>query len=756
MKRIISLFLIFVMISMCANAQALYWREKEEIVTGGIKLKNIQRFYGDYALNINCITVDLKNKNLSLELLKHSDGIDKTQTVMDFAKNEEDVVVAMNADFFSAYKNDQNFSLGIEVKDGKLLQSHINANMAAGLLKDNSLLLSYFALDSEITAQNGEKMAVTHINKPTDYYGALLMYTADFNGGVSPFFPEGISVVTIQDGKVTAKGISLGGTVSIPDNGYILAINDSMTPFLEHNFNVGDEVAFKLEANPTLDDVKTAFGGGTLLLENGKKTPITHTVNGNNPRSVIGTNNDGTLIYMITVDGRQTVSRGASLDALADICLELGVENAMNLDGGGSTALVGKTLNNENLHFINSPSENRKVINALAVTSKAESLDAVGFIAEAESENVLSGDSVELKITPYDENYNVPEKITGTPKWVVPKGRGYVRDNVYYAQGSGETVLQLYYDGKKTDECIVNVIDSVSGIVAQEQINLNVGEKISASGLVEVFDAEGNTAKVRDITLLNPEYDKNFISVDGKNITAKKTGGAPLKLSRGKAERSIKVICGKYEADAQSAVTDDPLCKKRNEGLRVNVLGAGKATNLLDRIVYARAMDIFRNADARAVLGDGEITDITPASINLITGSAWGEYSHGNSKIISLKLSSEGKMQRGQQWKDLAAALVKDGSKNIIILADSAPRFVSDLDEEAFSGMLSQSSKDKKVFVVYNGDENFCRIKDGVRYITLADTKDESMIHKVIENTKYLSFNITEDEITYCFESLYE
>jgi exopolysaccharide biosynthesis protein len=46
---------------------------------------------------------------------------------------------------------------------------------------------------------------------------------------------------------------------------------------------------------------------------------------------------------MVTVDGRQpNVSVGMSLNELAEMLLEFGAVEAMNLDGGGSTAMFVK------------------------------------------------------------------------------------------------------------------------------------------------------------------------------------------------------------------------------------------------------------------------------------------------------------------------------------------------------------------------------------------------------------------------------
>jgi Phosphodiester glycosidase/SPOR domain len=57
-----------------------------------------------------------------------------------------------------------------------------------------------------------------------------------------------------------------------------------------------------------------------------------------NPRTAVGVMNDGTLLF-VTVDGRNpTHSVGASIPELTTLMRDLGAVDAMNLDGGGSTA----------------------------------------------------------------------------------------------------------------------------------------------------------------------------------------------------------------------------------------------------------------------------------------------------------------------------------------------------------------------------------------------------------------------------------
>lgn len=755
MKKIIAALCAAVfLISSGASAEGIYSYATETKMPGGAKLRNIRRFYGDYALNINCVEADLKNEGLSLSLLKNPSGCDKVDLMDNLAKTVPGVVAATNADFFSYYSGSQNFSLGIEVKDGKLLQSHIDTStMAAGILSGNSLSLSYISFSAYLSAANGAVMAVTHINKPTKYYGALLMYTADYNGGTSPYLPQGITVVTVADGTVSAKGTSMGGTVPIPENGYILAIDDSMTPFLNENMNVGDKVKLDVSAAPSIENAKTAFGGGTMLLSGGKKTKITHSVNGINPRTAVGTNADGTVVYLITVDGRQRVSRGVTLDALADICLELGCVNAMNLDGGGSTRMVGKTIDNSELHTVNYPSENRKVINAVAVTSSAEPGKAAGFEVKPEANNVLAGDSVKINVIPYDANYNTPSDNSYELKWVISKGSGRIENNVFYAGSGGETVADLYCNDVWQTSCVFNVINDVYGILTNKSITLKKGEGISQS-IASVYDKDGNTAQVRDISLLKPSCDLTLLSFDNGKITALREGFGELALSYGDVRRSISVSCGSAgSAAVTEAVTRDELKSSDGGGYRFTVFAGAPVNTLFGRINYAAAAKTLGSASASAILGGAVLSDITPNGVSPLTADGYSESRFPGALAVSLVMS--GGSLKDRQWNKLTAAVSSASEKNIFVLLKDAPIFSDTLESDVFRDYLSDIAKNKNVFVVYNGNENLSFIKNGVRYIALADESDFSSLSEKVEKMKYVTFNITQECATYSLNKLY-
>lgn len=81
------------------------------------------------------------------------------------------------------------------------------------------------------------------------------------------------------------------------------------------------------------------------------------------PRTAVGISPDARRLFLMTVDGRQTFSKGMSLFEAAAFLWKLGAWNAMNFDGGGSTTMwvQGRVVN------FPSDGQERKVAGALLV-----------------------------------------------------------------------------------------------------------------------------------------------------------------------------------------------------------------------------------------------------------------------------------------------------------------------------------------------------------------------------------------------------
>jgi len=125
------------------------------------------------------------------------------------------------------------------------------------------------------------------------------------------------------------------------------------------------------------DDLLLGIGGAPRLVKNGNLnityneeimwgSGVGHT--NNDPRTAVGfTANKHVILFV--ADGRQpSISEGISLTELAQVLINLGCIEAMNLDGGGSTQMAVPNT------YINSPSEERAVPTILAVVH-ADSLN---------------------------------------------------------------------------------------------------------------------------------------------------------------------------------------------------------------------------------------------------------------------------------------------------------------------------------------------------------------------------------------------
>ncbi len=85
-----------------------------------------------------------------------------------------------------------------------------------------------------------------------------------------------------------------------------------------------------------------AVSGRPMLLERGREAPELADYpfrQQRHPRTAVGLSRDGGTLYLVAVDGRQAHSKGMSVVRLARLAREIGAWTAINLDGGGSTAL---------------------------------------------------------------------------------------------------------------------------------------------------------------------------------------------------------------------------------------------------------------------------------------------------------------------------------------------------------------------------------------------------------------------------------
>ena len=175
----------------------------------------------------------------------------------------------------------------------------------------------------------------------------------------------GEMAVVVENGVVTSTSGS--GGVSIPVKGFILVANGGGKPELL-KARRGLRAELKI-SSPNWDAYSSALGGGPRLVSSGKadvkiegfRLDVT---DGLGPRTAMGLDKYGRYIIAV-VDGRQgSYSTGLTLNELAFTMQKLGSVNALNFDGGGSTAIAlrGKIINRP------SDGSERRVSNAILVS----------------------------------------------------------------------------------------------------------------------------------------------------------------------------------------------------------------------------------------------------------------------------------------------------------------------------------------------------------------------------------------------------
>ncbi|MEV4989868.1 phosphodiester glycosidase family protein [Pseudarthrobacter sp. LMD1-1-1.1] len=196
----------------------------------------------------------------------------------------------------------------------------------------------------------------------------IVAFTPEY-GPTTPAGP-GLEAVLDAQGTVTAVNPTRGSAV--PAGGQTLqAIGSDVDKLaamavpgkkLKVDTDLLTENGKTLTTTPTTDVVN----GGPTLVRNGqldvtaKRDGMVRTNDSNsffygwvhkrNPRTFAGVDAQGRTL-LVTADGRQTTSLGLSLNEEADVAKSLGMVNAMNLDGGGSTTMV------EGGQVMNSPSD---------------------------------------------------------------------------------------------------------------------------------------------------------------------------------------------------------------------------------------------------------------------------------------------------------------------------------------------------------------------------------------------------------------
>jgi exopolysaccharide biosynthesis protein len=327
---------------------------------------------------INVLRIDLSRA--TLKIVRALDEGVGMETVSSLAARHR-AAAATNGGYFRTTGTYRGESIGLLLLDGKLISEPYNDRAEFGLInKGNGTEVIFGHLKFSASISVGSvKHDVQGLNRPLSA-NELIVFTPEFHR-TTLTNPDGIEVV-VRASRVVAVS-DLKGSTEIPPDGYVISAVGSSREWLKRNLRKGSKVAFSWSLNSMeLGDQKdwrhasSLLGAGPQLIK-ARKIAITDKeekmapgfATDLHPRTAVAKLESGKFL-LLTVDGRQPgVSAGMSLNMLAELLLELGAVEAINLDGGGSTTMVVHDK------IVNRPSDQtgeRPVSDAILVFSKPE------------------------------------------------------------------------------------------------------------------------------------------------------------------------------------------------------------------------------------------------------------------------------------------------------------------------------------------------------------------------------------------------
>jgi exopolysaccharide biosynthesis protein len=255
---------------------------------------------------------------------------------------------AINAGFFN--RNNQ-YPLGAVRANNTWISGPILSRGVVGWNDQGQVRMERLALNQTLSA-GGRTFPVQGINSGYVQAG-IGLYTSTWGPTYRPIL-EGETVVTVVDGIVTAhqpaSTIHPGG-LPIPANGYLLALRSYATA--AQALPLGQPVGLTDDVLPaTMAAFPNLVGGGPLLIRDRTLVLNAQLEQFSNafatqaaPRSAIGFSSSGEILLVAV--HHSPLGPGPTLNQMAQIMLQLGSTDALNLDGGSSTALYlgGRLIN---------------------------------------------------------------------------------------------------------------------------------------------------------------------------------------------------------------------------------------------------------------------------------------------------------------------------------------------------------------------------------------------------------------------------
>ena len=274
-------------------------------------------------------------------------------------------IAAINAGFFN--RNNQ-LPLGVVRSEGQwiagpILNRGVFAWDGQGRTSINRLFLHHM-----LTTDAGSTFPITQINSGYPEAG-IALYTTAWGNTYTPITDNEILIAVNQEQAVSRQfpaGAAGTDAYPIPTDGYLLTVRSYEAA--ARSLLPGTMLTLAPDMRPpTFTEFPYMVGGGPLLVQAGRIVLDAEAEQFSDafasqaaPRSVVGVTPNGQIV--LAAIGNSPGDRGPNLKETAQIMMQLGTQDALNLDGGNSSSLhLGGSLINRH------PGTAGRVHNALGI-----------------------------------------------------------------------------------------------------------------------------------------------------------------------------------------------------------------------------------------------------------------------------------------------------------------------------------------------------------------------------------------------------
>lgn len=546
-KKRISLVMLLFLMTISTNVFAANKLLFQEPIAPGVVRYKYEFSRDKKNAQTNVVTVDLNNPYIKINTVAGGGTYTNKATVSQMA-DRTNAVALVNGDFFTMQL--QGVPLGASIIDGDMKSSPavLTDIWSFGIDENNTAFIDSTKFVGSVTAPNGKSYPIDGLNKTFYWYQPSKEYSHESKIQMYNSFWSSKSrgdktageVLLSEDNVVEQIVYRKNIDMKIPEGKKILQVSGGSERFMRENVKVGDKLQINTNIEPNRN-WKMMIGGHALLVENGaikKYTKDVNSIGGVRARTAVGISQDGKTVYIVSAEGRTNRSPGLSLNELSQFMLDLGAYKAMNLDGGGSTAMAVRNLGDLKRTRVTNPEKNageRKVVNGLGVFNTTTNTGVISDVKFESDLNTIVGEQLNLKLkSGWDEFLN-PIDIKDRTYTVTDNSNGanILNGLSYLSLTPGKYNLSVITDKGENINKEINVAD----LSAYTKFNIDTKNKIIKRGMTLSLDSKGeyNGRKVKiSPRVINYSFEDMTASVDPNtfNINIQDYGRNPKIIAK--------------------------------------------------------------------------------------------------------------------------------------------------------------------------------------------------------------------------------